>query len=135
MLDSLYPVRDKILDHANMGEGNVLLDVGCGDGLIAFGALEKVKTSRVIFSDISQDLLNQALQPGFIATELSIKLVPLHPSDTVLPVLQGRLKGKRWIVGSSNHGCWLGSFEYDKRRAFEAMVQPGGMVRSKPSSS
>ncbi len=60
MLDSLYPVRDKILDHANMGEGNVLLDVGCGDGLIAFGALEKVKTSRVIFSDISQDLLNQA---------------------------------------------------------------------------
>src|SRR5215475_12484414 len=54
----LYPVRDKVLSHANLGEGETLLDVGCGDGLIAFGALEKVKTSRVIFSDISQDLLD-----------------------------------------------------------------------------
>lgn len=60
VLDFLYPVRDKILNHANLGEGEVLLDVGCGDGLIAFGALEKVKTSKVIFSDISQDLLNHA---------------------------------------------------------------------------
>lgn len=57
-LDYLYPVRDTVLNHANLGEGEVLLDVGCGDGLIAFGALGKVKTSRVIFSDISQDLLN-----------------------------------------------------------------------------
>jgi len=56
----LYPVRDKVLSHANLGEGETLLDVGCGDGLISFGALEKVRTSRVIFSDISQDLLDQS---------------------------------------------------------------------------
>ena len=56
----LYPWRDKILDHANLQKGEILLDVGCGDGLIAFGALEKEKTSRVIFSDISQDLLDHA---------------------------------------------------------------------------
>jgi len=56
----LYPWRDKILSHANLGEGEKLLDVGCGDGLIAFGALEKVDTSRVIFSDISQDLLDHS---------------------------------------------------------------------------
>jgi arsenite methyltransferase len=32
--------------------------VGCGDGLIGFGALERVGTSgRVIFSDVSEDLL------------------------------------------------------------------------------
>lgn len=54
----LYPWRDKILIHANLQEGDTVLDVGCGDGLIAFGALEKVRTSRVIFSDISQDLLD-----------------------------------------------------------------------------
>jgi ubiquinone/menaquinone biosynthesis C-methylase UbiE len=59
-LDYLNPVRDRVLNHANLGEGEVLLDVGCGDGLIAFGALDKVKTSRVIFSDISQDLLDHA---------------------------------------------------------------------------
>jgi arsenite methyltransferase len=56
----LYPWRDKILSHANLGDGEVLLDVGCGDGLIAFGALEKVGTSQVIFSDISQDLLDHS---------------------------------------------------------------------------
>jgi len=37
-----------------------VLDVGCGDGLIAFGALEKFKTCRVIFSDISEDLLKDS---------------------------------------------------------------------------
>jgi arsenite methyltransferase len=56
----LYPIRDKILSHANLAEGETLLDVGCGDGLIAFGALEKVKSCHVIFSDISQDLLDHA---------------------------------------------------------------------------
>jgi cyclopropane fatty-acyl-phospholipid synthase-like methyltransferase len=56
----LYPIRDKVLNHANLGKGETLLDVGSGDGLIAFGALEKVDTSRVIFSDISQDLLDHS---------------------------------------------------------------------------
>lgn len=59
-LDFLYPVRDKVLLNANLGENETLLDVGCGDGLIAFGALEKANTSRVIFGDISQDLLDHA---------------------------------------------------------------------------
>jgi len=65
----LVPVRDRVLSHANLGDGETLLDVGCGDGLIAFGALEKVKTSRVIFSDISQDLLDHAQS---IAREMQI---------------------------------------------------------------
>jgi len=57
----LYPIRDRVLGNARVGEGDVVLDVGCGDGLIAFGALEKVGPSgRVIFSDISQDLLDHS---------------------------------------------------------------------------
>jgi ubiquinone/menaquinone biosynthesis C-methylase UbiE len=52
-------VRDRVLANAAVREGDVVLDVGCGDGLIALGALEKVgQTGRVIFSDISQDLLD-----------------------------------------------------------------------------
>lgn len=60
MFDFLYPIRDKVLSHINLKENETLLDVGCGDGLIAFGALEKFETCRVIFSDISKDLLNHA---------------------------------------------------------------------------
>ena len=52
----LRGVRDRVLDRADLREGETLLDVGCGDGLIAFGALER-GAGRVIFSDISRDLL------------------------------------------------------------------------------
>jgi arsenite methyltransferase len=68
-LDFLYPIRDKVLENARLAENEVLLDVGCGDGLIAFGALEKVKTSRCIFSDISQDLLDHV---GTLAREMGV---------------------------------------------------------------
>jgi ubiquinone/menaquinone biosynthesis C-methylase UbiE len=55
----LYPVRDKVLDGAELRPGETLLDVGAGDGLIAFGALDRLGPGgRVIFSDISQDLLD-----------------------------------------------------------------------------
>lgn len=47
----------------------------------------------------------------------------LIPPQTVLPIMQGRLKGKKWIVGSSNHGCWLGSYEYAKRIVIERIVR------------
>ncbi len=57
MTDYLYPLRDKVLSRIHIEPGETLLDVGCGDGLIAFGALEKFEGCRVIFSDISDDLL------------------------------------------------------------------------------
>jgi FkbM family methyltransferase len=42
-------------------------------------------------------------------------LLSLVPPSMHVPILQGRLRGRRWIVGSSNHGCWLGSYEFEKQ--------------------
>lgn len=49
----------------------------------------------------------------------------LIPNSTILPILQGRLKGKKWVVGSSAHGYWLGSYEYNKRIIIEKMIKEG----------
>jgi FkbM family methyltransferase len=50
------------------------------------------------------------------------------PKEAQLPILQGKLQGKRWIAGSSTHGCWAGSYEYKKRRLFEHMVVEDSVV-------
>jgi arsenite methyltransferase len=58
VLEGLSRIRDTVLDHAQLRDGDTVLDVGCGDGLLALGALARVPTCRVIFSDISPDLLH-----------------------------------------------------------------------------
>jgi arsenite methyltransferase len=60
-LDFLAPVRNRVLANAAPTGGETLLDVGAGDGLIAFGAIEIVgEGGRVVFSDISRDLLDHS---------------------------------------------------------------------------
>jgi FkbM family methyltransferase len=49
----------------------------------------------------------------------------LFPTGAAVPILQGPLRGKRWILGSSNNGCWLGTYELSKQTAMLGYVQPG----------
>jgi arsenite methyltransferase len=55
----LEQTRERVLDGAGLEAGETLLDVGAGDGLIAFGALER-GAGEVVFADISDDLLEHA---------------------------------------------------------------------------
>jgi arsenite methyltransferase len=57
-LRGLTSLRKRLLKKAGLAEGKVVLDVGAGEGLIGFGALEMIgATGRVIFSDISERLV------------------------------------------------------------------------------
>ena len=47
------------------------------------------------------------------------------PKSSVVPILQGPLRGKRWIAGSSTHGCWLGTYELDTQHTLGEIVQSG----------
>lgn len=45
-----------------------------------------------------------------------------------MPIVRGRLRGKKWIVGSGAHGCWLGTYESQMREAFEDALESGDTV-------
>jgi ubiquinone/menaquinone biosynthesis C-methylase UbiE len=55
--------RDRVLDGAGPLSGKTLLDVGAGDGLIAFGAFARAgPTMKAILADVSMPLLKRAEQ-------------------------------------------------------------------------
>ena len=88
LAEFLYPVRDAVLDRARLEPGQTLLDVGTGDGLIAFGALERLGPSgQVIFSDISQGLLDHCRAAASAEGLLDRCRFVLAPADqlTVVP--------------------------------------------------
>lgn len=44
------------------------------------------------------------------------------PKNLIVPMLLGKLKGKKWILGSSHIECAIGYFEYEKRLLIEKIV-------------
>jgi len=51
----------------------------------------------------------------------------LVPREWVVPILQGPLRGKRWIAGSANHSCWLGLYEQKKQQILTEEVELGSV--------
>jgi len=58
-----------------------------------------------------------------------IAVLPLSlvPRDAVVPILRGKLRGRRWIMGSAIHRCWLGFYEYEKQRGISREVRPNSV--------
>ena len=58
-----------------------------------------------------------------------IAVLPLSlvPRDAVVPILRGKLSGRRWIVGSAIHRCWLGFYEYEKQQGISREVRPNSV--------
>jgi arsenite methyltransferase len=75
--------RDGVLAGADLQPGDVLLDVGCGDGLIGFGAIEALDHAvRLVFCDVSVELLQRcAERAAQIGMSDSCRFVQAHAED------------------------------------------------------
>src|SRR5487761_261444 len=83
----LYPVRETVLGKARLQPGDTVLDVGTGDGLIACGARERLGPSgAVIFSDISQDLLDHCREAAAAEGLLDRCRFALAPADSLASI-------------------------------------------------
>ncbi|MBA2691960.1 MAG: class I SAM-dependent methyltransferase [Rubrobacter sp.] len=123
-LEFLAPVRGRVLDNADLSGGETLLDVGAGDGLIAFGALDKVgEDGTVVFSDISRDLL-----------EHSEKLAKEMGESERCRFIEASADDLSDVESSSMDVVTTRSvliYVEDKRRAFEEfhrVLKPGGRL-------
>lgn len=123
-LPMLREFRDRVLANAHVREGDVLLDVGSGNGLVGFGALDQIGASgRVILSDISEGLLGECRR---IAEEIgaSDRCDLLHASADDLRALADESVD---IVTTRSVLIYLN----DKRPAFDEfmrVLKPGGRL-------
>ena len=123
-VDYLIPIRDRVLDNAGLSEVETLLDIGAGDGLIAFGALARLgEGGYVIFADVSQDLLDHSEK---LAREASVadRCSFLRASAEDLSALGD---GSVDVVTTRSVLIYV----EDKQRAFEEfhrVLKPGGRL-------
>jgi FkbM family methyltransferase len=68
-----------------------------------------------------------ALRPESLPGRIARYPFKLIPPGLVVPVLQGPLRGQKWIVGSHLHGCWLGSYEFETQKRIAREVRPGSV--------
>ena len=121
MLAELAGVRDRVLDNAELAPGETLLDVGCGNGLIGFGALER--GAEVVFSDISDALLDDCRALAEAANVPDRCRFVNAPADDLRPIEDGSMD----VVTTRSVLIYVES----KERAFSELhrvLRPGGRL-------
>ena len=118
------PIRDRVLDGAGLRSGMVLVDVGAGDGLIAFGAFERVGPSlTAVLVDVSKPLLMRAEQR---AVECGVR-----DRCTFVQALAERLDGvadaSADVVATRSVLAYV-SDKAAAAREFHRVLKPGGRL-------
>jgi ubiquinone/menaquinone biosynthesis C-methylase UbiE len=120
----LEQIRDRVLKNAAIQHGETVLDVGCGDGLLSFGALDRVgNTGKVIFSDISAPLIEHCKRFAEAAGDGSRCIFLRASADDLSRVHDTSVD----VVTTRSVLIYV----KDKARAFEEffrVLRPGGRV-------
>jgi ubiquinone/menaquinone biosynthesis C-methylase UbiE len=122
MLEELAVVRDRVLDNAGLGGDEILVDVGCGNGLIAFGALAR-GAGEVVFVDISEPLLDDCRSLAEDAGVLDRCRFVTAPADDLGSIPDGSVD----VVTTRSVLIYV----EDKKRAFHEfhrVLRPGGRI-------
>lgn len=72
-------------------------------------------------------MINFSKLSGSISNILR-RLLDFLPDTIIVPILQGHLRGKRWIKGSGVNGYWLGSYELDVQDEFAENIKKGDII-------
>ena len=68
------------------------------------------------------------LNPRSIAGRLfrlPLRALQALPERTTIRIVQGPLRGYRWTIASSVHGCWLGTYEAERQQKIASVLKPG----------
>jgi arsenite methyltransferase len=123
-MDHLAPIRERVLDGAALRPDDVLLDVGCGDGLIGFRALDRLgPDGRVVFCDISEDLVEHCRIAASDLGEARRARFVRASADDLAPIDDASVD----VVTTRSVLIYV----EDKRRAFDEffrVLRPAGRV-------
>lgn len=118
------PVADRLLDAVSVSKNAILLDIGTGDGLVAFRAIERFGQGlKVIFTDISGPLLDH-VQELALERRCTEQCVFVHCPASDLT----QIPGASVDVVTSRAAL---AYEPDKPRAFSEILRilkPGGTL-------
>jgi FkbM family methyltransferase len=70
------------------------------------------------FSELSNDT---------VAGRVARYPLRILPHNLAVPILRGKLKGIKWLIGSQRHACWLGIYERALQTVVAREVKPGGV--------
>lgn len=123
-LAQLGQLRDRILRSARLKSGEMFLDVGCGDGLLGFGALSIVGSGgRVVFSDQSKELVERCREVATASGVANQCDFVECDARTLLPIADDSVDA----IGTRSVLMYLP----DRARAFHAFhraLKPGGRI-------
>lgn len=115
---------DRVLDGAKLAPGMTLADIGTGEGLIAFRAIERIGSSlRVLLTDISAPMLRHA-EKAAIQREVQHQCTFLHCTAENLKDIRDA------SVDAVTTRAVL-AYASDKRaalREFHRILKPGGRI-------